>query len=167
VHQPAHARLAARRDHVLGPAHVEPLEVGRVAPVLDLGGGVEADLAGLGAGAHGAHVVEVTGGWLGAALAHSRRRGVGARQRADLPALASEALDQSASDEARPSCDEGPYPRFGMPSPQSVPEHGLCDTSVTFALPLLSRETRKLVQAVLLVLVVSRKLPSGFDVETR
>jgi hypothetical protein len=78
-----------------------------------------------------------------------------------------EALDESASDEARASRDEGPYPRFGMPSPHSVPEHGLCDTSVTFALPLLSRETRKLVQAVLFVVVVSRKLPSGFDVETR
>ena len=46
--------------------------------------------------------------------------------------------------------------RFGMSSPHRVPLHGLCEISVIFALPMLSRVSRKLDQAVLLVVVVSR-----------
>ena len=45
VHEPPHAACAAGGDHVPRAPNVEPLEVGRVAPVLDLRGRVEGDLA--------------------------------------------------------------------------------------------------------------------------
>jgi hypothetical protein len=128
---------------------------------------VEADLAARRAGAQRGLVFEVARRRLGAARADLVRRGLGAGQRADVPALGAETLYESAPDEARPAGYERARQRFGMPSPQSVPEQGLCATSATFALPLLSRVRRKLVQAVLFVVVVSRKFPSGLDVESR
>jgi hypothetical protein len=54
-----------------------------------------------------------------------------------------------------------------MTSPHSHPLHGLCETSVTLALPSLSRVMRKLVHAVLLEVVVSMKFPSELAFETR
>jgi hypothetical protein len=50
-----------------------------------------------------------------------------------------------------------PGQRFWMSSPHSHPLHGLCETSVTLALPSLSRVMRKLVHAVLFEIVVSMK----------
>ena len=53
-------------------------------------------------------------------------------------------------------------------SPQSPGlSHGELAISVIFGLPLLSRVSLKLTQAVLFVSAASRKLPSGFAVLTR
>ena len=58
--------------------------------------------------------------------------------------------------------------RFGRSSPHILGVlHGLFETLVTFAFPLLSRVIRTLVHAVLLVVSVSRKVPSGFAIDTR
>ena len=83
-----------------GAAHVEPLEVGRVAPVLDLRRGVEGHLAAVGARAQRLAVVEVAAHRLRAELAHALpRRAPSARARA-RPSPRAEALYESASDEA-------------------------------------------------------------------
>ena len=128
---------------------------------------MERKLAALGAGPERGAVVEVAAHRLGSELPHSLRRPLGARQGANVPALRSEALYESASDEARSSGYERPGQRFWRPSPHCQPLHGLCETSLTLALPLLSRVMRKLVHAVLFVLFVSMKFPRGFAVETR
>ena len=57
--------------------------------------------------------------------------------------------------------------RFCRFSPHCQPLHGLCEISLIFALPLLSRVRRKLVHAVFYVLSVSMKFPRGFAIETR
>ena len=112
-------------------------------------------------------VVEVAADRLGPALAHSLRGALRASEGAHLPALRAEALDQSASDEARPAGDERARQRFCRSSPHCQPLHGLCEISLTLAFPWLSRVMRKLVQAMLLVVVVSMNVPSGFAIETR
>ena len=80
---------------------------------------------------------------LGTVITDGGRRALGARERADLPALRAEALYESASDGARPACYERTRQRFGSCTPHMSPEHGLFATSATLALPLLSRETLK------------------------
>src|SRR5262245_36692556 len=91
-----YAPSPAGRDHVSRALHVDPLEFGRITEVLDLGGTVEGDLAVL-----DTERVEVATHWLGAELAHARRRPLGPGERTHVPALTLEALDQSAPDEAR------------------------------------------------------------------
>ena len=67
---------------------------------------MEGDLAALRAGPQSFAVVEVAHHRLGAELAHARRRPLRARERAHVPALGPEALDESASDEAGSAGDE-------------------------------------------------------------
>ena len=167
MHQSPHAGGAAGVDHVLGAAHVEPLEVGRVAPVVHLRRRVERDLATLRPRLKRGGVVELAHDRLRAERADALGGPLGASKRADLPALASEALDESASDEARSTGDEGARQRFWSSSPHCHPLHWLCETSLILALPWLSRLMRKLVHAMLFAVVVSMKFPSGFAFETR
>ena len=53
--------------------------------------------------------------------------------------------------------------RFGICVPHSAPVQGAAETSVILALPLLSRVSRKLVHAVLLVVSVSRNALTGWS----
>jgi hypothetical protein len=129
---------------------------------------VEGELAALRPGPQRFAVVEIAHRRLGAELAHTRRRPLRAGKRAHVPTLRSEALYESASDEARTAGDERARQRFGRSSPHILGVlHGLFETLVTFAFPLLSRVIRTLVHAVLLVVFVSRKVPSGFAIDTR
>ena len=106
VHDPTRAGVAGGREHVLGAVDVDALELLGLAPVLGLGRGVEDGLDPVGALAQGRQIVEVAGHRLGPAVAHGRGRALRARQRAHVPALGAQPLDQAAADEARSPGDE-------------------------------------------------------------
>src|SRR5918994_2174437 len=144
--QSPHTPSPAGSHDVSRLLHVDPLEIGGIAEVLYLRGGMKGDLAVL-----DVEVVEVPDHRLRAATADGGRGALGAGERAHVPALRAEALDESASDEARPACYECLGQRFGSWMPHMSPEHGLFATSATLALPLLSRVTLRLVHAGLFV----------------
>ena len=73
MHHPRDARLATGVDDVPSALDVDSLEVGRIAPVLDLRRGVEGYVAAPGAGTHRLAIVEVAADRLRTELAHALR----------------------------------------------------------------------------------------------
>ena len=74
VDEAPHAGLARGGQRVARALHVAALEVRALAPVAEVGGAVEGDLAAGGAGGHRGGVVEVAAHGLGAVLATARPR---------------------------------------------------------------------------------------------
>jgi hypothetical protein len=123
VHEAAHARGPARLDGVAGPLHVHALELRPGAPLAEVRGGMERHVGAVGAAAHGLAVVQVPPHGLGAGLRHLRGRGIGARERTHAPAVADQAPDQAAADEARAAGDERravPVAHHGVSLPASL-----------------------------------------------
>jgi hypothetical protein len=103
VDEASHAGLGAGAQDVLRPLHVAALELLARARVAEHRGGVEGELAALGAGAQRGRVGQLPGRRLGAERAHALSRGIGTRERAHVVPLASQPLDQATADEARPT----------------------------------------------------------------
>src|SRR5205085_2190892 len=106
VNETADAGIPGGGQRVLGPDHVVPLELLGVAPVPEVGRGVERKLAALGAGAHRLALLEVAPDRGGPGLLDRRGRAIGAGERADAEAVAHQPPDQRATDEPGPSGDE-------------------------------------------------------------
>ena len=102
-----HAGRAAGAQDAAGALDVGLHELLPGPEVLDLGGGVEADVGALHAGHEGAQVAELAADGLGAARADGVGGAVRAGERADRPPVAREALDQAPADEAGAAGDEG------------------------------------------------------------